>query len=76
MLDHDTLQLVATIAGAVSTAIVAVCTVLNNRYAAQHNAGAQENAALTLRVSNEVSALSDKVDTQAAPANNPPEAKT
>lgn len=68
-MDNDfiiAMQLGAGICGALSTAVVAVCTVLNNRYAAQHVAGSVTNAALTTRVSNEISALSDKVDTQIA----------
>lgn len=74
-MDHDTLRLVADIAGALSAAVIAVCTALNNYYAQQHKAATQDGINMARDVRTEVSALSDKVDTQNA-ANLPPKDST
>jgi hypothetical protein len=53
---------IVAIINAISAAIVAICTVYNQRYAQQHKASAADSAALASRVSDEVVSLSAKVD--------------
>lgn len=57
---------IVSIIGALSTAICAICTVLNARYAQQHKAATADGAQMVQRVSDEVVSLSGRIDTAAA----------
>lgn len=51
------LQLIAGICGACSTAVIAVCTVLNNRLAAQQKAIAEQHAATAANIAENVQTI-------------------
>lgn len=63
----------AAIAGALATCVTAVCAVANNYILASHKASVERGEVVAQDVRREVSALSDKVDTQNAAINPPTE---
>lgn len=64
---------IAAIAGALATCVTAICAVANNYILASHKASVERGEVVAQDVRREVSALSDKVDTQTAAINPPTE---